>query len=68
MKEPKNKYGKRFYFPSRKRFLIRFKEKGGTEKELPVHHKQEELLDASTNTSEQPTSAASPVPSCYRPP
>jgi integrase/recombinase XerD len=25
--------------------LLRFKEKGGKEKELPVHHKLEELLD-----------------------
>jgi len=24
---------------------LRFKEKGGKEKELPVHHKLEELLD-----------------------
>src|SRR5208282_2280349 len=29
----------------RERFLLRFKEKGGKEKELPVHHKLEELLD-----------------------
>jgi hypothetical protein len=28
------------YYPSGKRFLLRFKEK-----ELPVHHKVEELLD-----------------------
>jgi integrase/recombinase XerD len=33
------------YFPSGKRFSLRFKEKGGKEKELPVHHKLEELLD-----------------------
>jgi site-specific recombinase XerC len=33
------------YYPSGKRFLIRFKEKGGKEKDLPVHHKLEELLD-----------------------
>ena len=33
------------YCPSGKRFLLRFKEKGGKEKELPVHHKLEELLD-----------------------
>jgi site-specific recombinase XerC len=26
-------------------FSLRFKEKGGKEKELPVHHKLEELLD-----------------------
>jgi hypothetical protein len=30
---------------SGKRFLLRFKEKGGKEKELPVQHKLEELLD-----------------------
>jgi integrase len=33
------------YYPSGKRFLLLFKEKGGKEKELPVHHKLEELLD-----------------------
>jgi integrase/recombinase XerD len=33
------------YYPSGKRFLLSFKEKGGKEKELPVHHKLEELLD-----------------------
>ena len=33
------------YYPSGKRFLLRFKEKGGKAKELPVHHKLEELLD-----------------------
>jgi hypothetical protein len=33
------------YYPSRKRFLRRFEEKGGKEKELPVHYKFEELLD-----------------------
>ena len=32
------------YYPSGKRFLLRFKEKGGKEKDLPVHHKLEELL------------------------
>jgi integrase len=32
------------YYPSGKRFLLRFKEKG-KEKEFPVHHKLEELLD-----------------------
>jgi hypothetical protein len=26
------------YYPSEKRFLLRSKEKGGKEKELPVHH------------------------------
>jgi site-specific recombinase XerC len=33
------------YYPSGKRFLFRFKEKGGKGKELPVHHKLEEILD-----------------------
>jgi len=33
------------YYPSGKRFLLRFKEKGGKEKELPVHHKLEELRE-----------------------
>jgi hypothetical protein len=33
------------YYPSGKRFFLRFKEKGGKEKELPVHHKLEELID-----------------------
>jgi hypothetical protein len=35
------------YYPSGKRFLLRFKsrKRGGKEKELPVHHKLEELLD-----------------------
>jgi len=33
------------YYPSGKRFLLRFREKGGKEKELPAHHKLEELVD-----------------------
>jgi site-specific recombinase XerD len=33
------------YYPFGKRFLLRFKEKGGKEKDLRVHHKLEELLD-----------------------
>ena len=33
------------YYPSGKRFLLRFKEKGDKEKDLPVRHKLEELLD-----------------------
>src|SRR6266404_6236238 len=33
------------YFQTWKRSLIRFKEKGGKEKEIPVHHKLEEILD-----------------------
>jgi integrase/recombinase XerD len=33
------------YFPSGKRSVLRFREKGGKEKELPVHHRLEEFLD-----------------------
>jgi site-specific recombinase XerD len=33
------------YFQAGKRSLIRFHEKGGKEKEVPVHHKIEEILD-----------------------
>src|ERR1700757_241679 len=33
------------YFQTGKRSLIRFKEKGGKEKEIPVHHRLEEILD-----------------------
>src|ERR1700759_3869324 len=33
------------YYPSGKRFLLRFKEKGGKEKDLPVPQKSEDLLD-----------------------
>src|SRR5215468_8949515 len=39
------------YYPSGKRFLLRFREKGGKEKELPVHHKLEELLDEYLNAT-----------------
>jgi len=39
------------YYPSKKRFLLRFKEKGGKEKELPGHHKLEEVLDQYLKTS-----------------
>jgi hypothetical protein len=35
------------YIQVGKRSLIRFREKGGKEKEIPVHHKLEEYLDAS---------------------
>jgi integrase/recombinase XerD len=34
------------YFQIGKRSLIRFTEKGGKEKEIPVHYKLEEILDA----------------------
>ena len=33
------------YFQAGKRSLIRFREKRGKEKEIPVHHKLEEILD-----------------------
>jgi hypothetical protein len=33
------------YFQTGKRSLIRFREKGGKETEIPVHHKLEEVLD-----------------------
>jgi integrase/recombinase XerD len=36
---PEHRYMGSHYYPSGKRFLLRFKEKGGKEKELPVHHK-----------------------------
>jgi len=50
------------YYPSGKRFLLRFKEKGGKEKELPVHHKLEELLDEYlTGLGEEPGSPLFPA-------
>jgi len=33
------------YFEAGKRSLIRFSEKGGKQKEIPVHHRLEEILD-----------------------
>jgi site-specific recombinase XerD len=55
------------YYPSGKRFLLRFKEKGGKEKELPVHHKLEELLDRYLKASGLREGAAvSFVPGLYR--
>jgi integrase/recombinase XerD len=47
------------YYPSGKRFLLRFREKGGKEKELPVHHKLEELLDEYAQTTTQTSRIAS---------
>src|ERR1700751_3657543 len=44
-----------------KRFLLRFKEKGGKEKELPVHHKLEELLDQYLKASGLEKEPASPL-------
>ena len=52
------------YYPSGKRFLLRFKEKGGKEKELPVHHKLEELLDKylkATGLGKEPASLLFPA-------
>ena len=39
------------YYPSGERFFLRFRQKGGKEKELPVHHKLEELLDQYLKTT-----------------
>jgi hypothetical protein len=51
------------YYPSGKRFLLRFKEKGGKEKELPVHHKLEELLEylKATDFGAEPSSPCFPA-------
>jgi hypothetical protein len=51
------------YHPSGKRFLLRFREKGGKEKELPVHHKLEELFD---ETSRRPASSLYETSGNYR--
>ena len=51
-------------YPSGKRFLLRFKEKGGKEKELPVHHKLEEILDQylkATGLDKEPESPLFPA-------
>jgi site-specific recombinase XerD len=52
------------YYPSGNRFLLRFKEKGGKEKELPVHHKLEEILDQylkATGLEKEPESPLFPA-------
>ena len=52
------------YYPSGKRFLPRFKEKGSKEKELPIHHKLEELLDQylkATGLEKEPESPLFPA-------
>jgi hypothetical protein len=56
------------YYPSGKRFLLRFIEKGGKEKELPVHHKLEELLDEYLKASKRLAWARSQVLLCSLPP
>jgi hypothetical protein len=51
-----------------KRSLIRFKEKGGKEKELPVHHKLEEILDQylkATGLEKEPESPLFPAVAPY---
>src|SRR5580693_10407342 len=53
------------YYPSGKRFLLRFKEKGGKEKDLPVHHKLEEFLDECLKATGR---GAEPSLLCSRPP
>jgi len=52
------------YYPSGKRYLLRFKEKGGKEKEFPVHHKLEEILDQylkATGLEKEPESLLFPA-------
>ena len=52
------------YFQTGRRALIRFKEKGGKEKDIPVHHKLEEILDEYLKVSElgpQPDAALFPI-------
>jgi site-specific recombinase XerC len=44
-----------------KRSFIRFREKGGKEKEIPVHHKLEEYLDAYLKAAKLSDELASPV-------
>ena len=47
--------------------MLRFKEKGGKEKELPVHHKLEELLDQylkATGLEKEPGSPLFPAANC----
>ena len=49
------------YYPSGKRFLLRFKEKGGKEKEVPIHHEAEELLDQYLQASSLEKESDSPL-------
>jgi integrase len=52
------------YFQTGKRSLIRFREKGGKEKEIPVRHKLEELLDEylqRTGLKHQPAAPLFPI-------
>jgi hypothetical protein len=54
------------YYPSGKRFLLRFKEKGGKEKELPVHHKLEELRTSISNQSKRLRGFGTKAPPRYK--
>jgi len=49
------------YFQVGKRSVIRFREKGGKEKEIPVHHKLEEYLDAYLKAAKLFEEPASPL-------
>src|SRR3984885_11383598 len=52
------------YFQNGKRSMIRFREKGGKETEIPVHHKLEELLDQYLEISgltDRPTAPLFPI-------
>jgi integrase len=52
------------YFQTGKRSMIRFREKGGKETEIPVHHKLEELLDqylAISGLTNRPTAPLFPI-------
>ena len=49
------------YFQTGKRSLIRFKEKGGKEKEISVHHKLEEILDECLKVSKLREKPSAPL-------
>ncbi len=49
------------YFQVGKRSLIRFREKGGKEKEIPVHHKLEECLDSYLKAAKLSEELANPL-------
>ena len=56
------------YFQVGKRSVIRFGEKGRKEKEIPVHHKLEEYLDAYLKAAKLSEEPASPLfRGCNRP-
>jgi hypothetical protein len=56
------------YYPSGKRFLLRFKEKGGKEKERKSFPCTTSSKSCWTNTSKRPASAPSQALLCFRPP